>query len=39
MAADQEPSAETMTIAANLKKARKTMGLTQEQVAEKQGYP
>lgn len=39
MAADQEPSAETMTIAANLKKARKTMGLTQEQVAEKTGIP
>ncbi|WP_420063514.1 helix-turn-helix domain-containing protein [Pseudomonas aeruginosa] len=28
-----------MTIAANLKKARKTMGLTQEQVAEKTGIP
>lgn len=39
MTTDHEPSHETMTIANNLKKARKSMGLTQEQVAARTGIP
>ncbi|WP_119689039.1 helix-turn-helix domain-containing protein [Clavibacter michiganensis] len=36
---DQELSQETMTIASNLRKARKSMGLTQEQLSERTGIP
>jgi transcriptional regulator with XRE-family HTH domain len=36
---DPKPSREAMTIASNLKKARKSMGLTQEQLSERTGIP
>ncbi len=39
MTTDHPPSHETMTIASNLKKAQRSMGLTQEQVSAKTGIP
>jgi len=39
LSTEQQPSKETMTIATNLKKARESRGLTQEQVSTLTGIP